>query len=289
MLAAVVLVLLVLSAGTLDRTGVPGAVVLLGLCVLWILVNGPMEGVTLVTLPGPHGVTAADLASVAGARPSPRTGWCIGGAWRGAGLRVPVPEAPGRPTLGRMAEGALRVVFVCTANICRSAYAELMAGHLLDGDPTVVVSSAGTHGFRDHAMDPPMADQLRARGVDPEAFRSRPLTMRMVEQADLVLTAESVHRQFILDDRPEVFRRVFTLGQFARTLDSVADDGDLRGVRGLDLFGSLRGRYRPAEAADDLADPFRRGELAAAAAATRLDDLLRVVVPRLRAGADAPR
>jgi hypothetical protein len=62
-----VLVLLVLSAGTLDRTGVPGAVILLGLSGLWILVNGPMEGVTLVTLPGPHGITAADLASVAAA------------------------------------------------------------------------------------------------------------------------------------------------------------------------------------------------------------------------------
>jgi hypothetical protein len=63
---AVVLFLLVLAAGTLDRTGVPGAAVLLALSVLWVLVNGPMEGATLVNLGGGHGVTAADLASVAG-------------------------------------------------------------------------------------------------------------------------------------------------------------------------------------------------------------------------------
>jgi hypothetical protein len=65
-LVAAVLLLLVLAAGTLDRTGVPGAVVLLGLSVLWLLVNGPMEGATLADLGGGHGVTAADLASVAG-------------------------------------------------------------------------------------------------------------------------------------------------------------------------------------------------------------------------------
>jgi sulfate adenylyltransferase len=98
-----------------------------------------------------------------------------------------------------------------------------------------------------------------------------------------------VHRQFILDDRPETFRRVFTLGQLARTLDSVADDGDLRDVRGRDLLGSLRGRYTPVEADDELADPYRQGEAAAAATATRLDDLLQVVIPRLRTGAQAAR
>ncbi len=40
---------------------------LLGLCALWALVNGPMAGATLLVLGGRHGVAAADLASVAGA------------------------------------------------------------------------------------------------------------------------------------------------------------------------------------------------------------------------------
>ena len=36
----------------------------------------------------------------------------------------------------------------------------------------------------------------------------------MLDDADLVLTAESVHRQHILDDLPQLHRKVFTLGQF---------------------------------------------------------------------------
>lgn len=40
-----------------------GALVLLG--VVWILVNGPVEGPTLLVLGGGHGLTTADLLSVA--------------------------------------------------------------------------------------------------------------------------------------------------------------------------------------------------------------------------------
>ena len=168
---------------------------------------------------------------------------------------------------------------MCTANICRSAYAELMTRHVL-GASSVEVASAGTHGYVDHPLDPPMADQLRARGVDPDGFRSRRLTMRMAEQADLVLTAEVTHRQFVLDERPEMFRRVYTLGQLARTLEEAGVDGS-SAVRGADLLQELRSAYRPAEPVDDVTDPFRRGEEAAARAADRIDALVRRIVPVL--------
>ncbi len=169
---------------------------------------------------------------------------------------------------------------MCTANICRSAYAELMARHVLGADTSVEVGSAGTHGYLDHPLDEPMAAQLRARGVDPDGFRSRRLTARMVADADVVLTAETVHRQRILEDQPEVFRRVFTLGQLARALD----DAGVRGghpTRGPDLLRELAPVVRPPGPDDDVVDPYRRGEEAAARAAEHLDVLVRRVVPLL--------
>ena len=96
----------------------------------------------------------------------------------------------------------LHVLFVCTANICRSPFMELTARHLAGPDATVVFSSAGTHGFREHPMDAVMADTLEPRGIATDTFLSRPLTATMVHEADLVLTAEGTHRTFILDDHP---------------------------------------------------------------------------------------
>jgi len=65
--AAIVLGLLVLSAGTSDRTGRPGAVILLALSVVWLRINTTMEGVVLVRIKEDRGISGADLAGLAGA------------------------------------------------------------------------------------------------------------------------------------------------------------------------------------------------------------------------------
>lgn len=169
--------------------------------------------------------------------------------------------------------GPVRVLFVCTANICRSAYAELMARHLLGSDSTIDVASAGTHGYEDRPLDPPMADQLRLRGVDPAGFRSRRLTGRMVAQADLVLTAEAAHRQRVLEDHPATFRRVFTLGQLARTVEE-GEVGHTGVGTPAGMVRALHWHAPPVDAADDVIDPYDRGEEAAARVAERLDGLL---------------
>ena len=64
--AMVTLLVMLVSAGTADRTGRVGAGVLAVSSVVWFFVNSPMEGSVLVTLSSDHGVTAADLVGVAG-------------------------------------------------------------------------------------------------------------------------------------------------------------------------------------------------------------------------------
>lgn len=177
----------------------------------------------------------------------------------------------------------LRVLFVCTANICRSAYAEVLARHALGDDGSVEFASAGVHGLVDQPIDDDIAAELTARGADGAAFRSRRLTMAMVDEADLVLTAEARHRQFILDDRPAAFRRVFTLGQFERAVAELPAE-----LRGRDLVAAAGRQLRPARAADDVPDPYRRGGEAIAGAARHLERLVRSVADRLGEGEDAP-
>ncbi len=63
-------------------------------------------------------------------------------------------ETPGpRPRRPHRTPHPLNVLFVCTANICRSPYMELTARHLA-GDAAVTFASAGTHGFDDRADGP---------------------------------------------------------------------------------------------------------------------------------------
>jgi protein-tyrosine-phosphatase len=111
----------------------------------------------------------------------------------------------------------IRVLFVCTANICRSAYAEVLARHLLGAGSGVEVASAGTYGLPAQPLNPDIGVFLPA-GADPAGFASRRVTRAVVEAADLVLAMEASHRRFLLDEYPAAFRRVFLLGQFAEVV-----------------------------------------------------------------------
>ncbi|WP_322937093.1 adenylyl-sulfate kinase [Nocardioides bizhenqiangii] len=204
-----------------------------------------------------------------------------------AGVEMRAAPTPGAESAGAVSNGSragsahLSVLFVCTANICRSPYMELRAGALLlpGGPATIELASAGTHGFRNRGVDETMAAVLRDRGLGDDrigAFSSRPLTRELVEAADLVLTAESSHRAFVLEEVPGAFRKVFTLGQFADTVARVD-----AAVVGPDLVAYAGHRRATADPKHEVSDPFGRGRAAANRAADQIDGLLRVVMPRL--------
>lgn len=77
MLVGLVLVALVLLAAVSGQSGLVGAVALAVVSALWFLVNGSAEGPVLLTFTRHHGLTATDLAGLAGLGVA---------AWRGAQL-----------------------------------------------------------------------------------------------------------------------------------------------------------------------------------------------------------
>ena len=175
-------------------------------------------------------------------------------------------------------EPALRVLFVCTANVSRSPYAERRAAQLLtglDGDP-VSVSSAGIPGVPGRPMDPEMAAQLRARGGEPNGHLSRSLTHDLLADTVLVLTFEVAHRVRLTSSWPDQAIKVFGLHQFADALGRVRHPG-----RGLELLDQVYAANRPDGLNSDVADPYRRGTAAARACANEIDGLLLRIVPAL--------
>lgn len=171
----------------------------------------------------------------------------------------------------------LVVTFVCTANICRSAYAEVMGRQTLLGWPgRIRVQSAGTHGFAGEPMCPVMAEEASRRGADPSRFRSQRLTRQVVAESDLLLTATSDHRTFIVEQSPRAFRSVFTMAQFAQAISSAP-----AALSGRALIRHAQQHKPPPWPDGDIADPYRRGEDAAVACAHQIDELLAAVLPRL--------
>lgn len=169
----------------------------------------------------------------------------------------------------------IAVLFVCTANICRSPTMELLARDLA-GDARLHVDSAGTHARVGVPMNPEMVATL-PEGVDSTGFRSKHLEAALLGEADLVLTATGAHRQFILDDFPQHHRKLFTLGQFAETIALLPD------LHGRELVAAAGARRVPAVPTHDVADPYRRGRAAAERATGTITAMLSEIVPRLTA------
>ncbi|PWC36383.1 low molecular weight protein-tyrosine-phosphatase [Azospirillum sp. TSO35-2] len=91
----------------------------------------------------------------------------------------------------------VKVLFVCTGNICRSPTAEgvfrqLAANAGLDG--VVAADSAGTHGY--HVGEPPDPRTRRAaltRGVDLSDLRARKVTAADFTRFDHILAMDHGH------------------------------------------------------------------------------------------------
>jgi sulfate adenylyltransferase len=186
-------------------------------------------------------------------------------------------ERTSSSSVERSRDHPLRVLFVCTANICRSPYLELRARQLFGPDAGVEVSSAGTHGFDASPVSDTMEAEFARWGTEVDGFRSRAATGELVDEADLVLTAEAAHRTRLLEERPGAFRKVFTLGQFVESAG--AADPSLRGRA---LLHALESRRVPASPDQDIDDPYRRGPAEARRAAVTMERMLAVVVDKLR-------
>lgn len=116
----------------------------------------------------------------------------------------------------------LRVLFVCTANICRSPLAEGLLRHRLRMDglaARVQVHSAGTAAMRGLRPDPRVIQMAAEQGVRLGRIRSRRLTTKILSRSDYVLVMDRSQLEEIreMDWNPPndaVSGDVMLLGQF---------------------------------------------------------------------------
>ncbi|MEQ9463444.1 MAG: low molecular weight protein-tyrosine-phosphatase [Haliea sp.] len=91
----------------------------------------------------------------------------------------------------------LRVLFVCTANVCRSPLAEALLRHRLRAlglQRRVAVASAGTRvGQPGRPPDPRLRKLALEAGFTLGRIRARQLTPAMLAENDHVLVMEPVH------------------------------------------------------------------------------------------------
>ncbi|MGY1812836.1 arsenate reductase/protein-tyrosine-phosphatase family protein [Blastococcus sp. SYSU D00820] len=186
----------------------------------------------------------------------------------------------------------MRILFVCTGNLCRSPIAERLARgaaeRLLAESPElarVEIASAGLDTVAGRRMDPHSALALSRLGGDPEGFVSRPFSAEMADDADLVLTMTRDQRRAVLETTPRGLRRTFTLLEAADLVGQV----ELTGLRTMPLEWRARELGRRLDAVrarrqsrdDDVRDPIGHRSSVHEDVAAVIDRALRPLIPVL--------
>ncbi|GGC67115.1 hypothetical protein IEU95_03580 [Hoyosella rhizosphaerae] len=144
----------------------------------------------------------------------------------------------------------MRILFVCTGNICRSPVAERYARFWADThNAKIDSSSVGTHALVGHPIDELAAQALRELGGDPSDFEAKQLTPQLAAEADLILTMQQFHRDRVLAAAPTAMLRTFMLSEAA----IIVEETEARTVKDMAL---ARMRVPHARNSPGVADPF---------------------------------
>ena len=116
------------------------------------------------------------------------------------------------------------ILLVCTGNVCRSPMAAALLQHHLPPDAGWRAASAGTSAVDGEPASASAVAALAEEGVDLDTHRSRPLTLALVQEAQVIVALTRAHRDEILERFPEAARRVYLLASFD---PQAGDDKDI--------------------------------------------------------------
>jgi protein-tyrosine phosphatase len=118
------------------------------------------------------------------------------------------------------ADRPIRLLFVCTGNICRSPAAAVLA-ESLPGAAGLEISSAGTRAVVGAGLHRGTSRALWLRGLHARYHEARDITRELVERSDVVLTMTRSHRGEVLRLVPSAVRRTYTVKEFNRLVGQV--------------------------------------------------------------------
>jgi len=118
---------------------------------------------------------------------------------------------------------SMEILFICTGNTCRSAMAEKILNHLAKSRSLDIIyaHSAGTRATQGGQMNQAARKALEELGITNFLHSAQPIPNDIT--ADLILTATSAHRDFVLGEHPELSSKVFTIKEFAQRFKETDD------------------------------------------------------------------
>ncbi|MBV8216272.1 MAG: serine hydroxymethyltransferase [Verrucomicrobia bacterium] len=130
------------------------------------------------------------------------------------------------------------VLFVCTGNVCRSPMAEGLFERMIAERPDLRILSAGVSTYPGQPPSAHAVEVLAELGVDISQHRSRPLSEKVIDEADWIVAMTRSHLDSIIYLFPRAAEKVYLLREFEPGAESL-DVADPIGM-GLEAYRAAR-------------------------------------------------
>ena len=120
----------------------------------------------------------------------------------------------------------MKILTVCTGNICRSPMAEGIIRSIFQADPFMTVLSAGTHAVAGNPATEFAILASQEKGIDISGHSARPLDSALISSSDMILCMEPSHAEWVLSIDSSVYEKVYNLADFSgceKRLKSIPD------------------------------------------------------------------
>lgn len=131
----------------------------------------------------------------------------------------------------------MKILFICTGNLCRSPMAEMLLRHKLKEKniDNIEVCSAGLNTYNGALISRDSKMVLINKGIDVDlSFRSKEISVDLLRTSDMILTMTLAHKLEIHRNYPKYIEKVFTISEYA-------NNGEMEDV--IDPYGCSRKTY----------------------------------------------
>ena len=129
----------------------------------------------------------------------------------------------------------MKVMFICTGNICRSAMAEGMLKKMAQEEKIEAeICSCGIYAETGDEATYNAIDAMKDYDVDITSHKATNIRDSKIKEMDIILCATNTHKQNVLYLYPELKGKVYTMKEYAG-IDKNGQDLDIKDPWGYDL------------------------------------------------------